>query len=109
VFDCWLSRKDVASASSAPHGSDAGGPVYGAAQRRLNQAVAAARRAEGRAASQRLSVGEGAVEFHDALAGPQSFDAATQLGDVVMRRADGLWAYQLAVVVDDAAMGITEV
>jgi len=109
VFDCFLSRKDVAAASSAPHGAAAAGHVYGPEQRRLNLAVAQAREAGGRTPSQRLSAGAGIVEFRDAIAGPQVFDVATQVGDIIMRRSDGLWAYQLAVCVDDAAMGITEV
>lgn len=109
VFDCYLSRKDVAAASSAPHGPASSGPVYGAEQRRLNLAVTDARRTAGRTPSQRLSAGAGVMEFHDAIAGPQAFDVASQVGDVVLRRSDGLWAYQLAVSVDDAAMGITEV
>jgi glutamyl-tRNA synthetase len=109
VFDCYLSRKDVSSASSAPHGPPAAGHVYGPDQRRLNLRVGTERHAAGRTPSQRLAVGTGTVEFHDAFAGPQSFDAVSEVGDIVLRRSDGLWAYQLAVCVDDAAMGITEV
>lgn len=48
------------------------------------------------------------VEWQDRLFGAQRFDPAT-LGDVVLKRKDGLWAYQLAVVVDDAAQGITDI
>jgi len=109
VFDCYLSRKDVASASSAPHGPAEAGQVYGAAQRELNSEVAVERRSAGRSPSKRLATGTGVVAFTDAIAGAQSFDVETQIGDIVMRRSDGLWAYQLAVSVDDAAMGITEV
>lgn len=47
--------------------------------------------------------------FVDAIQGPQSQDVAAEVGDFVLRRADGHWAYQLAVVVDDAAQGITDV
>lgn len=57
----------------------------------------------------RLRVPHGAVRFEDALAGPQSQDLALAVGDFVVRRADGLWAYQLAVVVDDIAQGVTHV
>jgi len=49
------------------------------------------------------------VAFDDAIQGPQAQDVAEAVGDFVLRRTDGLWAYQLAVVVDDAAQGITDV
>ncbi|PKV12060.1 tRNA glutamyl-Q(34) synthetase GluQRS [Xanthomonas prunicola] len=49
------------------------------------------------------------VVFHDALQGPVVQDVYAEVGDVVLRRADGYWAYQLAVVVDDAAQGVTDV
>ncbi|MEY5100932.1 MAG: glutamyl-queuosine tRNA(Asp) synthetase [Pseudomonadota bacterium] len=49
------------------------------------------------------------IEWRDRRLGPQSQDVGAQVGDFVLRRADGLWAYQLAVVVDDAAQGITHV
>jgi glutamyl-tRNA synthetase len=49
------------------------------------------------------------VRFDDAVHGPCRFDPAAETGDFVVMRADGVAAYQLAVVVDDAAMGITEV
>ncbi len=49
------------------------------------------------------------VEFDDAIQGPFAQDVAADVGDFVLRRADGLWAYQLAVAVDDAAQAITDV
>ncbi len=58
----------------------------------------------------RLRVPDGArVGFDDAIQGRFEQDVAREVGDVVMRRADGYWAYQLAVVVDDAEQGITDV
>lgn len=58
----------------------------------------------------RLRVPEGSVvRFVDALQGPQRQDVSREVGDFVLRRADGFWAYQLACVVDDAAQGITDV
>lgn len=58
----------------------------------------------------RLRVAAGTVvTFDDALQGSQSQDLAREVGDFVLKRADGYWAYQLAVVVDDAAQGITDV
>ncbi|HTA63979.1 MAG TPA: tRNA glutamyl-Q(34) synthetase GluQRS, partial [Xanthomonadaceae bacterium] len=64
---------------------------------------------DGRQPAIRLRVGDGSVGFDDAIQGRFEQDAARDIGDFVLRRADRLWAYQLAVVVDDAAQGITEV
>ncbi|HYF58856.1 MAG TPA: tRNA glutamyl-Q(34) synthetase GluQRS [Burkholderiaceae bacterium] len=57
----------------------------------------------------RLRVPEGVARFVDRAGGPQAQDVAAEVGDFVLRRADGLWAYQLAVVVDDAEQGVTDV
>ena len=57
----------------------------------------------------RVRVGDARIEFRDRLQGPQVQDLAREVGDFVVRRADGLYAYQLAVVVDDALQGITHV
>jgi glutamyl-Q tRNA(Asp) synthetase len=57
----------------------------------------------------RLRLPAGAIVFDDRSLGPQSIDVAATVGDFVLRRRDGLYAYQLAVVVDDAAQGITDV
>jgi glutamyl-Q tRNA(Asp) synthetase len=53
--------------------------------------------------------GSPVVQWHDRRLGPQSQNVLDEVGDFVLKRADGLWAYQLAVVVDDAAQGITHV
>lgn len=57
----------------------------------------------------RLRVPPGVEKFEDRWLGPQQQDIEHAVGDFVLRRADGLWAYQLAVVVDDAAQGITDI
>ncbi|ANN64985.1 tRNA glutamyl-Q(34) synthetase GluQRS [Bordetella bronchialis] len=57
----------------------------------------------------RLRVPPGEETFTDRWLGPQRQDVAQAVGDFVLRRADGMWAYQLAVVVDDAAQGVTDV
>jgi glutamyl-Q tRNA(Asp) synthetase len=49
------------------------------------------------------------LHWHDRRLGPQSQQLDTAVGDFVLKRADGLWAYQLAVVVDDAAQGVTDI
>ena len=60
-------------------------------------------------AAVRLKVPDIECRFHDALQGPQVQALAREVGDFVLKRADGLYAYQLAVVVDDALQGITQV
>jgi glutamyl-Q tRNA(Asp) synthetase len=57
----------------------------------------------------RLRVPDGVVAWTDRRLGPQAQDVRREVGDFVLKRADGLWAYQLAVVVDDADQGITHV
>ncbi len=57
----------------------------------------------------RLRVPAGVIDFDDRSLGPQSIDVTATVGDFVLRRRDGLYAYQLAVVVDDAAQGISDV
>jgi glutamyl-tRNA synthetase len=106
LFACHLSRKDLRELASAPHGRQ---PVYGAAERAANDRVAEAKRRAGKVPSLRFRTPPRTLRFEDLLAGPQALDAQSEVGDFVVRRADGEWAYQLAVVVDDIAMGISEV
>ena len=61
------------------------------------------------ARARRVRVGDAVIGFEDAWAGPQCQDLAREVGDFVVLRADGLWAYQLAVVVDDHDAGVTHV
>lgn len=104
LYRCRCTRADI-MATQAPHQAD-GRVVYSGQCRPSTQPPF--RLSEERGAV-RLWVPDREVTFCDALFGPQSFNLASQCGDFVVRRADGAWAYQLAVVVDDAEMGITEV
>jgi glutamyl-Q tRNA(Asp) synthetase len=101
VYECACSRRELATAAMGP----AGERVYPGTCR---NGVPADRR-DRRARAWRVRVGSAHVEFDDRLQGPQAQDLAREVGDFVVRRADGLYAYQLAVVVDDALQGITHV
>jgi glutamyl-tRNA synthetase len=106
VYECFCSRAEIAAAASAPHGDE--GPRYPGTCASLTPVERAERR-KLREPSLRLRVPPGPITFHDGIAGPQSFDVQASTGDFVLRRADGIFAYQLAVVVDDADQGITQV
>src|SRR6267142_4332810 len=105
VYECFCSRAEIAAAS-APQGDE--GPRYPGTCAHLSRAQRDERRRT-RAPSLRLRVPEGPLAFRDAISGEQAFDTQQLVGDFVLRRADGIFAYQLAVVVDDAALGITQV
>jgi len=107
VYPCFCSRAEVAAASQAPHAGEEG-PRYPGTCRLLAPAEVAARSAR-RPPAWRFLVPAGPVRFEDAVHGPCAFDVAAETGDFVVARADGVAAYQLAVVVDDAAMAIEEV
>jgi glutamyl-Q tRNA(Asp) synthetase len=103
AYPCACSRSDVArvwaqQGRAAQRGEEL--PYPGTCRSGLN----------GRAArATRFRVTTGAVRWQDRRLGTQMQHVAQQVGDFVLQRADGLWAYQLAVVVDDAAQGITDV
>jgi glutamyl-Q tRNA(Asp) synthetase len=105
VFDCGCTRAELQRAASAPaegDPQDADGPVYpgtcrnGLPPGRVARAI-------------RFRVPAAVVRFDDLVHGPIEEDVAAKTGDFVVKRADGLFAYQLAVVVDDAAQGVTQV
>ncbi len=98
LYVCACTRREIADSSLS--GSD--GPVYPG---RCRRGVAAGRR--GRA--WRVRTDDACIVFHDALQGRHASHLEREVGDFVVRRADGCFAYQLAVVVDDAEQGITEV
>ena len=106
LYECFCSRADVRRAASAPHGPD--GPIYTGTCRELSARERTERLAHGRAPALRVRM-QGDIDFVDAVAGPQHEALADTTGDIVVRRSDGVIAYQLAVVVDDAAQGVTHV
>ena len=104
IYPCYCTRADIL-ATQAPHESD-GRVVYKGTCRNLPPGSR-----KGPAAL-RMKVpeeGRGIVTFTDGHYGTRTVDLTTQCGDFIVRRKDGAWAYQLAVVVDDALMGINEV
>jgi glutamyl-tRNA synthetase len=108
AYPCFCSRAEIAAVSQAPHGPSEDGPRYPGTCRDLSAGERAVRAAR-RQPAWRFRVPEGRVEFTDGVQGPLSFDVAKAVGDFAVARADGIPAYQLAVVVDDAAMQMTEV
>jgi len=101
IYPCGCSRGEIARIATAPHGTAEeiaypgtcrGGLPPGKEQRSL-----------------RIRVADEAVSFSDGIAGYVEQDLAQVCGDFVIRRADGLFAYHLATVVDDAAAGVTQV
>ena len=106
VYPCFCSRSQL-HAASAPHRSD-GQVVYAGTCRGLS-AEEVARRSLTRAPAFRVQVPDEEIAFTDGHLGCYAENLARDCGDFYLRRADGVFAYQLAVVVDDALMGVTEV
>jgi glutamyl-Q tRNA(Asp) synthetase len=99
VYDCACSRADLQRAPSAPLGAEAVYPGYcrtGIADGKTPRAV-------------RFHAPDQVIAFDDLICGPIEEHIGARTGDFVVRRADGLFAYQLAVVVDDAEQGVTQV
>jgi glutamyl-tRNA synthetase len=104
LYPCFCTRAEIRQAASAPHGAPAEGSYPGTC-RELTRAERAAREASGRPPALRLRAGATRVAFTDRLLGP----AEGAVDDLVVRRNDGVPAYNLAVVVDDTAAGVGEV
>ena len=100
VYPCGCSRREIAD-SRIGTASDGAAVYPGTCRNGL---------APGRAArAWRLRVPDQGIAFDDRWAGPVQQRLATEVGDFVLKRADGYWAYQLAVVVDDGDCGITDI
>ncbi|HSK74899.1 MAG TPA: tRNA glutamyl-Q(34) synthetase GluQRS [Thermoanaerobaculia bacterium] len=110
LFPCRLSRKDLQAMASAPHGGEEA--PYPASLRSVDvhsgwfERLCAAPKPD---AAIRFLVDERAVTFVDRVCGPITERVDLAVGDFVLKRRDGLYAYQLAVVVDDLLMGIDDV
>ncbi len=104
VYECFCSRREIREAAAAPHGDLPDG-AYPGTCRDLTAAQLAAHDAAGRRPALRLRTEGERIRFDDLFAGPYEGG----VDDVVLRRNDGVPAYNLATVVDDAAQGITHV
>lgn len=100
AYGCGCTRREIADSSTGTQGAGET-PYPGTCRNGLKP---------GREArAWRMRVDDASVSYEDRLQGLQTQGVAREVGDFVLRRADGIWAYQLAVVVDDAAQGITDV
>ncbi len=105
LYKCRCTRADI-MATQAPHQSD-GRIIYaGTCRPPVMPCYDTDLSVPG---AIRLYVPDNEIAFDDLIAGPQSYNLARDCGDFIVRRSDGAWAYQLAVVADDALMGVTEV
>ena len=108
AYPCGCSRKDIEAAQTSPTERHHAQVYPGTCRAGLNGKPARAWRLNVQAV--RKARGLPAVtRWTDRRLGEQAEDVEKEVGDFVLRRADGLWAYQLAVVVDDAAQGVTDV
>ena len=106
VYPCYCTRAERLAAS-APHRSD-GQAVYSGKCRHLT-AEERARLAQTRCSAWRLIVPDQEISFTDGLQGTYRENLLRDCGDFILRRSDGVYAYQLAVVCDDGDMGVTQV
>lgn len=107
TYPCFCSRKDLQALASAPHGISSEGPDYPGFCRDLSPKEQRAANHE-KDPSIRFKLPHRSYSYTDLILGEQSF-APGFGGDFVVKRADGMWAYQLACTVDDIEMGITHV
>ncbi len=101
VYECFCTRKEILAASQAPNGPQLEGRYPGTC-RQLTATQRSQRQRDGRPPALRLFAQRDSGKVHDIFAGTHTFP----IDDLVLRRNDGMWAYNLAVVVDDAEQGI---
>ncbi|WP_035121028.1 tRNA glutamyl-Q(34) synthetase GluQRS [Cohnella panacarvi] len=107
LYPCYCSRSELARIASAPHGLASEGGAYPGLCRHLSEEERQAKGAH-KTPALRFKMAGQPVTFRDGWAGEVTF-AGEAVSDFVVKRADGMFSYQLAVTVDDAAMGITDV
>lgn len=105
TYRCYCTRREIREAAAAPHGNPMPDGAYPGTCRDLTEAQRRSHEADGRPAALRLRGPNAVAGVHDDLLG----DVAALIDDVVLRRNDGVPAYNLAVVVDDAAQGVEQV
>jgi glutamyl-tRNA synthetase len=109
IYPSSVSRKELRDAAHAPHEDEEGAePIFPAELRAPRGSARAHETPAGIVWRFRVPDGE-TIHFHDERRGPQSFTAGVDFGDFIVWRKDDVPAYELAVVADDVAMGITEV
>ena len=108
AYPCGCSRKDIEAAQISPTARHKAQVYPGTCRHGLYGKPARAWRLNVQAVREARGLPD-ITRWTDRRLGEQAEDVAQEVGDFVLRRADGLWAYQLAVVVDDAAQGITDV
>jgi len=108
AYPCGCSRKDIEAAQTQAVARHQAAVYPGTCRAGLNGKSARAWRLNVQAVQEGLGL-PAVTHWTDGRLGPQQQNLGEEVGDFVLRRADGLWAYQLAVVVDDAAQGITHV
>lgn len=106
IYPCFCSRAEL-HAASAPHTSD-GQFIYPGTCRNLTKDERRSKM-QSHKHSWRIKVPDETITFNDRHYGRQNLNLAREWGDFIVRRSDGIYAYQLAVVIDDALMGVTEV
>lgn len=107
TYPCFCTKADI-RATQAPHASD-GRIIYPGTCRPARQPYNTQPINSHLAHAFRIFVPDREIHFTDRLFGERKVNPAQECGDFVLQRADGAWAYQFAVVVDDALMGVTEV
>lgn len=109
LYPCFCSRAEIARAASAPHGPSDEGPRYPGTCAHRSAAEQEALTKQRTPSWRFRAPPSEVIDFEDGLAGAVSQNVDEAVGDFIVRRADGVASYQLAVVVDDAHSGITDV